>query len=195
MLVIPKDSPNEFTLAALDPGSNTLGFSILTIDIATLRIVSSNATTFVGTKLAGNFSWTAEIHGDRLGRIVAHEINLLEQFRHYQPLQIASESPFYSQRRPQAFGALTEVICAIRRSVMQYDMWKDLILIDPPTVKKAVGAAGNGDKDAVKNKVLQLSDLNYNGATPLHLLDEHSIDALAVNYCQYKQLLERLCWT
>lgn len=195
MLVIPKHSPDEFTLVALDPGSNTLGFSVLFIDIGTMSIKSSIATTFIGTKLDGNNSWNSIIHGERLGRIFAHEVNLLEMFLHYSPLQIASESPFYSQRRPQAFGALTEVICAIRAAVRQYDIWKELKLIDPPTVKKAVGAPGNGDKDVVKSKILQLSDLNYIGATPLHLLDEHSIDALAVNYCQYKQLLERLCWT
>lgn len=192
MLVLPEDSPSSFTIIGLDPGTSTLGFAVLTIDISTLKIVSSTATTFVGDKLHSVKAWTRDTHGDRTARIQAHGINLRSLFNTYKPLLVASESPFYSQRRPQAFGALTEVITEIRNAILDVDPWRCLFLVDPPTVKKAVGAPGNAQKEIVKEKLLLLADLNYNGFRPLNELDEHSIDALAVAYCQYKLYLERI---
>ncbi|EKD22653.1 MAG: hypothetical protein ACD_84C00020G0001, partial [uncultured bacterium] len=70
----------------------------------------------------------------------------------------------------------------IRRAVMHYDIWTSLDFVDPPTVKKAVGAHGKSQKYDVRKKVLALKELCYNGEIPIELLDEHSIDALAVAY-------------
>ncbi len=193
MLTMPFGSPPVVSVIGLDPGSHSLGVGILMLDARTLQIVGSEALTLNGDRLAGKNSWMAEVYGDRIARITAMRDTLIAIFRHHQPLDIATESPFYSQRRPQAFSALTEVICAIRDAVMQYDSWKTLYSIDPPTVKMAVGAAGNAPKEIMKEKILGLACLRYNGEIPLHHLDEHSIDALAVAYCRYKSLLEKLC--
>jgi Holliday junction resolvasome RuvABC endonuclease subunit len=64
-------------------------------------------------------------------------------------------------------------------------------MIDPPSVKKAVGATSHAKKDEVKAALARLPDLNYNGPVPLEMLDEHSIDALAVAYCRLKILREQ----
>ena len=68
-----------------------------------------------------------------------------------------------------------------------------LTLIDPPTVKKAVGAPGNADKLVVKNFVKMSSIINYAGDTPIDLLDEHSIDSIAVNFAQFTLMEKQLC--
>ena len=114
--------------------------------------------------------------------------NLLGIFNYYKPFSIASESPYISNQFPQAGLVLTEVICAIRRAVMRYDSWQNLNLIDPPTIKKSVGAMGNAKKEMMKEKVLSLTDLRYNGIVPIEELDEHAIDALAVSYCHWSNL-------
>lgn len=193
MIRMPEGPPGIISIVGIDPGTETLGMGILFVDLLSMRVVSSEAFTFVGSKLAGKTNWIGEVHGDRQGRLRAHEENLLVMFNHYQPFLIACESPFYSQRRPQAFGALTEAIASIRRAVMRYDAWKDLRMIDPPTVKNAVGAKGNAAKELVLEALLALPELNYNGARSLAECDEHSIDGLAVAYCRYRQLLEDLC--
>jgi Holliday junction resolvasome RuvABC endonuclease subunit len=192
MLSMPEGS-NTVTLVGIDPGTETLGVAVLTIDLNTMKIVSTIARTFTGSKLRKNSEWVTELFGARAGRIDAHEKNLLDFFRDYQPVVIASESPFINRRFPQAGLALTEVVAGIRRAVISYDPWKDLRMIDPPTVKRAVGGAGNALKDEVKRCVMKLTDLNYEGDVPLQFLDEHSIDAIAVGYCEYKTLLEKLC--
>lgn len=193
MLSMPPDSSQVVSIIGIDPGSHNLGVGMLQIDIPTLRIVASDAWTLVGKKLAKHHEWTTDLHGERNGRVHALEEELLRIFRYYQPLEIASESPFINSKFPQAGLALTVVVCAIRRAVMTYDIWKPLHLIDPPTVKMAVGAPGNAPKEIIKEKIMEMSTLNYIGETPLSQLDEHSIDALAVAICRFRLLLEKLC--
>jgi Holliday junction resolvasome RuvABC endonuclease subunit len=176
-------------VVGIDPGSQTLGVAVIEFDVITNSITSTQARTFVGDKLPfypfDNF--LSETNGDRLARIQKHKQNLFNIFKDTNPISIGCESPFYSQRRPSAFGVLMEVLTAIRNAVNEYSSWQTLYIIDPPTIKKAVGAAGNADKNAMKNKVLQMQDLNFNG--DINQLDEHSIDAIAVAYCRYKTLI------
>lgn len=190
MLVIPKDSPSLVSVIGIDPGSETLGLAVLTYDLQTKLIVGCKANTYVGSKLRYNSPWIEEIHGARTARIKAHEENLVNIFKIERPVAIACESPFFNQRRPQAYGALTEVATAIRNAVLEYNEWLRLYFYDPPTVKRAVKAAGNALKDEVKAKVKQLDNLNYNGDKPLDSLDEHSIDSIAVAYCHYLKMRE-----
>lgn len=185
---MPEGASSLVNLMGLDPGTNKLGVGILCIDMKTSQIVGANALTLVGEKLAKG-TWMSEMHGDRFGRIAQLQRQLNRLLHHYQVVDIASESPFYSLRHPNAYGALTEVICAIRDAVIYYDCWKSLTLIDPPTVKNAVGAKGNADKDVMKEKVMTVLGPVYQGVVPINELDEHSYDALAVAYCRWQQLM------
>lgn len=190
MLAIPQDASPVGCIVGIDPGSETLGTGALRVNVVTLEIVESAAFTYVGSKLAKD-TWLGDVHGARAGRISAHEDNLVDMFHYWQPNLVASESPFYSQFRPQAFGALTETVDAIRNALWRYDCWLSLFMIDPPTVKKAVGASSHAKKDEVKEALMALPDLNYNGPIPFALLDEHSVDALAVAYARLKILREQ----
>ena len=190
MLTVPNNSLCEFSIIGLDPGSNAFGIAVLNVNIDTMKIVSSNAWTVFGERLAGKSNWAEEIHGARVNRILAIEQNLVSIFKHYNPVIIASESPFINNAFPAAGIALTEVLACIRKAVMQYDSWKVLHLIPPSLVKNGVGAGGGVNKVSVRDKVIALSELNYNGNVNIEKLDEHSIDALAVAYTKYKQLIE-----
>lgn len=192
MLALPADSGSIVSVVGIDPGTSTLGTAVLWIDLNTMGIIASSAQTYRGDRLQDEESWLGALHGDRFSRIAALEGALLQLFTHVKPFMIASEAPFISMRQPQAYGALTEVMCAIQNAVMFYDAWKPLYRIDPPTVKKMVGAAGNAGKEEVKQAVLNLRDLNYNGEKPLHLLDEHSIDALAVAFARWRAFLKEM---
>lgn len=185
-------SSNDICLVGIDPGSNTLGVGILTVNIESMEIVSSKAMTLNGDKLSRDSYWLKEIEGDRASRIMALEKALLAIFNYHQPIAVGSESPFINNHYPAAGIALTEVICAIRRAVMHYDIWRDLRMIPPSSVKNAIYAKGNADKNMMKEKILLLAnELKYNGEVPLALLDEHSVDALAVTYCMFTELKNR----
>lgn len=197
MLTMPAGASPIGSIVGIDPGSDTLGVGILYVDLRTWQIVSSEAFTLNGTR-NGRGSFVTEVHGDRHGRIDSHREELTRVFRLVNPFSLACEAPFISRRRPQAFGALTEVVCAVRAAAMAYDAWRPLEMIDPPTVKRAVGVSGKTGGPEGKKLMLQAvlamqQVFCYNGPVEMQKLDEHSIDALAVAYCHYIQLLEKLC--
>jgi Holliday junction resolvasome RuvABC endonuclease subunit len=194
---MPDGAESIATIIGIDPGSDTMGVGVIHFDVVSLDIVSSEAFTLNGTR-NGRGTFATEIHGDRQGRIESHREKLLDVYRYYQPLEIACESPFMSRRMPSAFGALTETVSVVRQALMQYDVWKVLNLIDPPTVKRSVGVAGNTGgpegKKLMQQAILRIQELlGYDGDIPIELLDEHSVDGLAVAFCHFTQLMERLC--
>jgi Holliday junction resolvasome RuvABC endonuclease subunit len=186
MLHIPKDSPRTTRIVGIDPGSESLGFASIEFDIETGFIVKTMACTFKGSKMMKKDTWAIEVHGERASRIDALKSKLLEKFVELNPIQIVCEGAFFNNLRPNAFEVLVEVRTAIKQAISDFDCWRTIYLIDPPTVKKSVGAPGNADKVKVKACVLALSGLSYSGETPLDMLDEHSIDAIAIAYCRYK---------
>lgn len=187
MLQVFEQSDNVANIVGIDPGSQTLGFSVLSFDVTTNEIIKTQAKTFTGGKLAFISEWEELTHGERQARISAHGKNLLELFNHYMPLQIACEAPFYNMKRPNAFQALLEVILEVKKSAHLYDPWRSVYLIDPPTVKKSVGASGGGDKEAVK-KAIAAKKQELKLVQEIELYDEHSIDAIAVAYCRFQEL-------
>jgi Holliday junction resolvasome RuvABC endonuclease subunit len=69
----------------------------------------------------------------------------------------------------------------LRSAVASYNASYSLYTIDPSSIKKTVGANGIAKKDAIKVAVSNLpiiTRLNTN----INILDEHAIDAIAVNY-------------
>lgn len=197
MLTMPEGGSSIVRIVGLDPGTETLGVAVLDVDLASWKIVSSSAQTYRGSKLAKKSFWIEQVHGARTNRILAHEANLFELFCQLQPFEVACESPYSDRKFPQSFGALVEILSSIRRAAMRYDAWRPVYLIDPATVKNAVGVKGNKGgpegKALMQKAVLTMcAELNYSGQVPLEQLDEHSIDALAVAYCRYKSLKQEL---
>lgn len=188
MFCLPANSPRTASIIGIDPGSETLGVAVLKFDVETMEIVSTTAQTYTGSRMYSANNWQSETHGDRCARINAHKENLTNIFFHEEPIQICCESSFYNRLRPNAYGVLIEVLDAVRQAVIAYDVWRKLYLVDPPTVKKSVGAPGNADKFVVKAAVMRLPDLRYQGQFGLDVVDEHSIDAMAVAYCRFQEL-------
>jgi hypothetical protein len=88
----------------------------------------------------------------------------------------------------QSFAALTECLFMLKQVVYNYDNYKQLELIDPPSVKKAVGAKGSGsNKDLIKNSLMEIARLENWHLPLIESLDEHSVDATAVAYSKIIQ--------
>ncbi len=188
MLTIPTWSPNSICLLGIDPGTTKLGVSIMDISLNTFEILSTQAQTINGEKLA-NHSLLESHYSNRHSRINGMMDYLLNLCINYQPFAIISEAPFYNPTRPAAFEALVDVINALRNMVLEYDIYKPLILVPPSNVKNAVGAKGGANKITIKDAVKKLTDLNYKNQEEFHNLDEHAIDSIAVNYWYYKEYL------
>lgn len=166
-----------------------MGVSVIEFDCVSQAIISTHAFTIDAKRLAINTSFD-ESFGNRLARIEALRQSLIYYFCHYRPTVTICESPFIGISRPQAYGALTETICAVRQALSEYDPFQTLYSIDPPSAKIGVGAPGNAKKDVMLAKVCELAPvLNYpGGLTALAALDEHSIDAIAIGYSMLKRI-------
>lgn len=185
MLYHPHPQLTTATLVGIDPGSESLGCAVLTFDVRTLALTSIVAQTFKGSHLPRSL-WIADHYGDRISRIRAHYDQLRLIYQMNSPVLVACESPFMNLRRPQAYGALTEVVSMIRSTVIDHDWFIPFSLIDPPTVKMAVGAKGNADKEAVLAAMKTIQEIT--SCIDCSTLDEHSIDAIAVGYCALVRL-------
>lgn len=183
----PRNASSVATIIGIDPGSETLGIARIDFDVVTLDIVRTTSKTFVGSKLEGMNWWLAQTHSERFARIEAHKQNLKNILFDCSPIIVACESPFYNSLRPSAYGVLVEVLGALHQACFEYHPDLAFTLIDPPSAKKAVGAKGNAKKEQMREAVLVLHDLKFQGPVSLGLLDEHSIDAIAIAYSKLQE--------
>jgi Holliday junction resolvasome RuvABC endonuclease subunit len=178
---MPSDPGQFANLMGMDPGTNTFGLAWITVDVVTLEIASTQTLTLVADKMRPD-PWYAQINCDRHARLQVLSRNISDVLKYVQPSCVVTESPFFNAKRPNAYQALVETIEMIRQTVYCYDWHMPLSYIDPPSVKRAVGAAGNAKKEEVQARVLRIAELNYQGSVPLEEVDEHSIDAIAAVY-------------
>lgn len=188
MLAIPKHSHNSIFTIGIDPGTMKLGLSIMEIELDSRTILNTSAYTLRGDKLANSFLLDQH-YGNRYSRVNGMMDEIAGVINSVRPFSIITESPFYNPSRPAAFQALIEVIDALRSVVCYYDLFKPLHLVDPSSVKNAVGAKGGAHKFTIRDAVLGLKDINYRNTTELHSLDEHAIDSIAVNYWYFNKYL------
>ena len=183
MFKIPTDKTTQACIVGIDPGSKTLGVCLLYFNVVTMQITKVVPSTYVSDNLPSE-PMLAILHSDRVSRVKAHEENLLNIFLENNPIAISTEAPFYNPRMPGAYGVLVEVICTIRNAVIRFSDTMPLYQVDPSSVKKAIGAKGNADKDGVRDCIKNIPEIISNLNNPLDKLDEHSIDATAVAYHQ-----------
>lgn len=194
MLVMP-DLPPIYRILAIDPGTDTMGVVLLDVDLQYLTVKLTYAETFRGDKMSRRYGDYAETYGDRAAKLYAHEQRLLSFVQAARPHCIISESP-YMGRFPTAFQALVECLTMLQRVTYQYDPSLPLETVDPPTAKKAVGAPGKMKRGEDKKAPVRMGvlGLNLHNATgkDLSLLDEHSIDAIAVGYSKVLTVLNAM---
>lgn len=185
-------------LVSIDPGTDTLGVSVLEIDFKTGKIDIIEAKTFGAGKLLRlneKLKEEALLRGDRFSRLKLHEENLHSFLQAFQPTFVASEAPFMGLRRANAYEALLECLVAIRNAAYRYDDSIFVDMVSPTSAKKSVGVSGRGKtKDDVARGVAaaikdKKRNIKYSSTVPLNNLDEHSIDSIAVGIYTAEALL------
>jgi Holliday junction resolvasome RuvABC endonuclease subunit len=173
------ESETTFKILCIDPGTKTLGYAVYEIDIETLDIVDCFAWTVDIVRLDIYNENTVATYQEKFARIIAHKKNFRNVLDFYQPLIVVSETPFFSIMQPSAAGPLFELFATLEQTVEEWDSLKPLYKAEPRAVKKSVGAVDHKDKEAVKKALKKIPELSK---ANLDLLDNHSIDALAVGY-------------
>ena len=182
------ESPNILKVACLDPGTDTMGVSLLTLDLVTGQRGCTFSYTFHAANWIDPNSFTYQFQGARYARLERHHFALREFFSELQPHIIVSEAPFLG-RFPQSYAALLDCIATIRNTVADYDPTMPLEMVDPPSAKKAVGVNPRGaQKDDVRRAVLKLPIAWAKGIDPCNL-EEHAIDSIAVGWWRINKFL------
>lgn len=186
MLVLP-EAPPIYRILSIDPGSDTLGLALIDVDLEhhTATLVHTN--TLNATRAIRQMPFTAETFGDRQARLTSHAHVIRDYLGSARPHCVISESPFMG-RFPQAFASLVECMYMLQAVVAEYDPGMCLETIDPPSVKKLVGAptkrpkgmSPTDFKGTVKTALKGLSKLQLGQQVSLDYCDEHAIDAVAV---------------
>lgn len=171
-------------IMSIDPGTNHLGYAIsdvyLGVPDSLMTVV--HVETLDAFDLARRYTTLLEVHGEKVTKLYALEQALKRIIERFKPDIVISESP-YMARFPNAFSALIECLKTIRSVLIEYDPCMALKLIDPATIKSRVGVSGkSGNKDLMTNAIKRLINEEKISFIDTSILDEHSIDAIAVGY-------------
>jgi crossover junction endodeoxyribonuclease RuvC len=170
---------------AIDPGSRSLGISIVDCFLHEQELVLTEAWTLTTEQALRRQRFRAARIGEHAVRLEAIYTEVLHGLQTYYPDAVVMETP-YLGRLPQSFFVLTQVMTCIERAVADYSSAMYLQKIDPATVKKAIGVPGNSsDKELVRQAVYALPNLENLSGRSLESLSEHAIDGTAVAhyYC------------
>lgn len=169
----------------IDPGSRTLGISILDCFLYEQQLVLTDAWTLNTEQALRRNRFRAARLGDHHCRMDAIHDEVLMAMQNFYPDVVIMETP-YLGRLAQPFFVLTQAMTAIEHAVSDYSSAMHLEKIDPSTVKKAIGVpGGSSDKELVRQAVYGLTNLENLSDRTLESLSEHAIDAIAVAhfYC------------
>lgn len=183
-MLLQPSSIEPFRLVGIDPGTHSMGVSILEWDFNQPQYQIKTAFTLTPERLG--FETIAELHGDRTARIQALGVTLQRVLHEVQPHAIISETP-YMGRFVTSFASGTEMLLTIRHAVQLYNPYIPLYQVDPTTAKQSAGVdmkafrrlkQEDDKKECVRLALLARNDLAW-GVNP-NTLDEHSVDAVAV---------------
>lgn len=167
---------------SLDPGSDTMGMSILDYEYATGNIYVIESFTHHGSIMMRKDEEL--IYGSMQARLFAHQRNLIRLIQLWDVDVVVSESAYF-KRFPLPFAVLIQVVDNIINAARITK--RPYYGIDPSTIKKSVGAhASKHNKDEVKEKLLTIPNMIFQQRIPFEFLDEHSSDSIAVGYCFIK---------
>lgn len=193
-LLIPPDY-GIINMVAIDPGLNTCGVSIFELDTLNKNIVSISSFTIETEKLSDDSCLFLDLVSDRFVKIYKL-CNCLRRIIEITNAKIVvSEAPFYNRLMPMAYGALLEVVSSIQKTVVSVSNDVQFEMYAPQLVKKHVGAAGKKGKDIIKESIEKIPHLLNKVVSDYSLLDEHSIDSIAVGHTYLEVRSGENVWT
>lgn len=183
MLLMPSNT-RPVRVLAIDPGSTTLGVSVIDIDFASRQIVIPYVKTHQASNTQQGYQLFTQIHGNRTSRIHQHGEHIAWLLNTFGADFVACESPFAARGRINAFQALVECVTTVRNVLLDFSPYIPFEVVDPTSVKKHLGIKlGRGASEERKNKLLvQQAILNRPDVTILdpQYIDEHCMDATGV---------------
>lgn len=177
---------NKLRVMSVDPGTNALGLSIHEFNLTHGTMVVLDAYTVNVPRVMNLYcSDSLFYHDERVAKLGAVEYAVANYARAWEIERAVSESP-YMGKFPAAYAALVSCINAIRSGCSNYDPTLYLDIIDPATIKKQLGVPGNSGDKSLITKAIEKSETIDTSLIDLSILDEHSVDSIAVGHAYLK---------
>ena len=166
----------------IDPGTKNLGLSLGVCDFSTPRFLIEYGETFDIEYITHKTNGYITEFQSRNIAMYRSVYNLVYQMvNDMQPDLVVCEAPYMNKNFPLSYMLLSLCSQAIQQAVRDYSVFIPFEFIDPASVKTGVGVKGNnGDKDLMQAAVL--NNPMIQGIIDLTLVDEHTIDSIAMGY-------------
>lgn len=175
-------------ILSVDPGTNQMGVAITTLSFPG-RLCTIDYVNTINIDRQHKDHHALDDHGGELTKQLVIRDVMLDLIQLYQPHVVVMESP-YMGRFAQAFKLLTKCMHTSQLTTYGYDPDLPFVFYDPATIKQHIGVKGtSGDKNLMTEAIR--SRMGSEIILDPHLfslLDEHSVDAIAVGYAHAKVL-------
>lgn len=195
-----RDDDSKTYILGIDPGTTTIGFCAMEIDPLTCERKSFEAFTVNAEKPCGGRQFNMDLtesHSAIFARLKEISNRFDSILRHYKPVQVATELPFFNAFHPNAYSPLVQVLAMLENTVYEWNPHKPLYRIENTTAKALIYPTSKeerkkiqaikGSKDRIIACIKQHADFGW---IPINELDEHSIDACLIAECQRRRLAE-----
>jgi Holliday junction resolvasome RuvABC endonuclease subunit len=181
MIIVP-DHWHRYYIVSIDPGNTTTGVAIYEIDYQTQRVISIEAMTLQSIRLVDHTELDPDQYSESLIKLHRLTDTLTEILLQYQPVEIVSESCFYHRVHPAAYGSLLTVINAYRTATIRHNPNVMFYTIEPIVIKRTIRVDSIKEKTDVAKAIMRIPEIMSVLVTPIEMLDEHAIDAIAIGY-------------
>ena len=180
-----------YRICGIDPGTNHLGITLLSINIDSLEIETIDMVTF-NPKLSEIDDFLIINYNETMAKIIAQKKQLSSWLIDNKPHIVCCESPFFNRLRPSAFGPLCETLFSIKISVMEYNTFVSFKLYQPSLIKSVLGISTGrpknntlriSTKQLIKDRLFQIKELADK------ITDEYNVDAFDALAVAYTHLL------
>ena len=175
------ESDEPLRVLSIDPGSYNTGIAHWTWDFKEPVYDLHQAYTLKFPDNDDRYNVVRDTSSARVARLYHLNDSFGDILNEFRPHMVVAESN-YMGKFADAFATLVECVAVIRNVLYLYDPTMPLLMVDPPSAKKAAGIIGKSkDKLDVTRALEKRTDIRWNDVRLLEL-DEHSTDAVAIGY-------------
>lgn len=172
----------DYRVVSIDPGTDTMGVALLGLNPVTLGQRFIDAFTWRGSFVDYNYRQMLPEGNDRDARLLGLQHRLYPYLASVQPHLVVFEDN-YLKHSPKSYKALIEAVMCIKQAIWLYNPYIPFYSVKPMQAKAQVGGMPPRGQKATKDLVLEGLRHYTPLAVPherLNLLDEHSVDAIAI---------------
>lgn len=194
------DQPAHGVILGIDPGTVTMGFCAMVVDLRTLERISVETVTINANRPVDGISardFIPDSQSELFIRIRELSKRFWDILVHYAPFQTAIEVPFFNSMSPSAFEPLIHTFSMLVNTLYNYNPWMTAYRVDNTTTKAMVAPESKEERKRIreayatsKERIAECVRLHTDFTwIKTETMDEHEVDACLVAEWRRRQLM------